>query len=114
MVGYKPHSPTWVRSRMGQQAPIMPAATPPPGPDPLFTGYTGAAGVLETVAVVGITGAAAWLGISIATTPFQPPTRRTLGWIGGVGSALLGVLYIAGKSGLNQAVNLPAVRVTPV
>lgn len=113
MVGYKPHSPTWVKAQMGQ-APVMPAVTPPPGPDPLFTGYTGAAGVLETIAVLGITGAAAWLGISTALSPFQPASRKTLGWIGGVGSALLGVLYLGGKSGLNQVASLPAVRVTPV
>ena len=38
---------------------------------------------------------------------------RAAGWVGGVGSAVLGLLYLGAKSGLNDQIGLPAVRVTP-
>lgn len=114
MLSYKP-----VPFKMGQQAmPQAPASTPgtvpPPSPDPLFTGYTGVPGILETLLVLGATGAASWLGITTALDKISPQPKKIAGWVGGVGAALAGLLYLAGKTGLNQIAGLPAVRVTPV
>lgn len=113
MLAFKP-----VPFKMGQLpgAPPGPGspAVPPPSPDPLFTGYTGTLGIIETLAVLGITGTAAYLGITSATEKDASRTKQAVGWVAGVGSALLGLLYLGGKSGLNQVASLPAVRVTPV
>lgn len=112
MLSYKP-----VPFKMGQQvmpqAPASPAV-PPPSPDPLFTGYTGTPGILETLLVLGATGAATWLGITTALDKSSSQPKQIAGWVGGVGAALAGLLYLAGKTGLNQIAGLPAVRVTPV
>lgn len=104
MIDYKP-----VATRLAATA----VPIPPPSPDVLYTGYTGAPGILETLAVLGITGAAAWVGITTGLDKSANKTRQYAGWVGGVGSALLGLLYLGGKSGVNQMVSLPAVRVTP-
>lgn len=106
MIDYKPVA---VKKSMGANAiPI-----PPPSPDVLYTGYTGAPGVLETLVVLGVTGAAAYIGITTGLDKSANKTRQYAGWVGGVGAAILGVLYLGGKSGVNQMVSLPAVRVTP-
>jgi hypothetical protein len=91
-------------------ATILPA--PPPGPDALYTGYTGAPGALESLAVIAVTAAAAWVGITTALET-SDKKKKIAGWVGGVGSALFGLLYLGGKTGLNQMAYLPAVRVTP-
>jgi hypothetical protein len=111
MIAYKP-----VPFKMGQAMPSAPASSAvlPPSPDPLFTGYTGVPGILETLLVLGATGAAAWLGITTALDKNSSKPKEIAGWVGGVGAALAGLLYLAGKSGLNQIAGLPAVRVTPV
>ncbi len=90
-----------------------PVIVPPPGPDVLYTGYTGVPGVFETLAVLGIAGTAAYVGIQTARAPGQTKSMKYAGWIGGIGSALLGLLYLGGKTGMNQVVSLPVVRVTP-
>jgi hypothetical protein len=90
-----------------------PIPAPPPGPDALYTGYTGAPGALESLAVVAVTAAAAWIGITTALDKSSDQKRKIAGWVGGVGSALFGLLYLGGKTGLNQMAYLPAVRVTP-
>lgn len=87
---------------------------PPPGPDPIFTEYSGMAGYVETLAVLAITGSAAWLSIRTALAFRQNPYIQAAGWVGGVGSALLGLFYVGAKSGLGSQVGLPAVRVNPV
>lgn len=104
MIAYQP-------ARHLSQAPAP--SVPPPDPDALFTGYTGLPGLLETAAVLGITGAATWLGIRSATGPTRDPYVKAAGWVGGIGSALLGLLYLGTKSGLAQQVGLPAVRIAP-
>lgn len=111
MIDYKP-----VALKLGQQAPPMPvgpASVPPPSPDPLYTGYTGFPGIVETLAVLAITSTAAVLGVTTGLDKSESQTTQVMGWVSGVGSALLGILYIAGKAGLNQSVGLPAMRVTP-
>lgn len=106
MIDYKPVA---FKPRMGANAiPI-----PPPSPDVLYTGYTGALGILETLLVLAATGSAAWLGITTALNKNESQTKKIVGWVGGVGAALAGLLYLGGKSGMNQMVSLPAVRVTP-
>jgi hypothetical protein len=85
---------------------------PSPGPDPIFTGYTGIPGFLEAVLVLTVTGAAAWIGIRTGMSRNSTPVRAA-GWVGGAGSALAGLLYLGAKSGLGTQVGLPAVRVTP-
>lgn len=106
MLDYKPVTH---RQRMGATAVLI----PPPSPDVLYTGYTGIPGVLETLLVVAATGSAAWLGITTGLNKNESQTKQIVGWVGGVGAALAGLLYLGGKSGVNQMVSLPAVRVTP-
>lgn len=89
-----------------------PALVPPPGPDPIFTGYTGIPGWIEAVLVLSVTGAAAWVGIRTGMAKGSQALRGA-GWVGGVGSALVGLLYLGAKSGLGGQIGLPAVRVTP-
>lgn len=108
MIAYKavPFKPL-----LGQ--PPASAPVPPPSPDVLYTGYTGIPGIFETLVVLGATGAAAWLGITTGLDKSASQTKKIAGWVGGVGAAIAGLLYLGGKSGLNQAVSFPAVRVTP-
>lgn len=106
MIAYKP-----VPFKMGQQ---LPTPVLPPSPDPIFTGYTGVPGAIETLLVLAATGAAAWLGITTALEKNVSQPKKIAGWVGGVGAALAGLLYLGAKSGLNQTAGLPAVRVTPV
>lgn len=87
-------------------------SVPPPGPDPIFTGYTGIPGFVEAALVLTILGAAGWSSFRAASTR-DTADRQIVGWIGGVGSALLGLLYLGAKSGLGDRIGLPAVRVTP-
>lgn len=93
---------------------VLGETVPPPGPDPIFTEYSGIAGYVETLVVLAVTGSAAWLGIRSALAPRQNPYVQAAGWVGGVGSALLGLFYVGAKSGLGSQVGLPAVRVNPV
>lgn len=106
MIKFKPPA---LKAHLG----AMPLPALPPGPDPLYTGYTGIPGALETLAVVAATGSAAWLGITTALDKSESQTKKIVGWVGGVGAALAGLLYLGGKTGLNQMAYLPAVRVTP-
>lgn len=87
-------------------------SVPPPGPDPIFTGYTGVPGFIEAVLVLTVTGAAAWVGIATGMGKGNS-TLKAAGWVGGIGSALAGLLYLGAKSGLGDRIGLPAVRVTP-
>lgn len=89
-----------------------PAQTPPPPIDPFYTSYDGILGVVESVVVLSALGAAAYLGISTGIRK-KDSTGKVVGWVAGAGSALLGLLYLGGKSGLGDVVGLPAVRVTP-
>jgi Trk-type K+ transport system membrane component len=82
-------------------------------PDFMLTGYTGFPSIVETVAVLAVTGAAAWVGIRTGLSKTAGRSLKYAGWVGGVGSALLGLLYVGGKSNLGSLINLPAVRVTP-
>lgn len=90
-----------------------PANVPPPAPDFLFTGYMGIPGIVESVLVLGVSGAAAWVGIRTALTEKKNDYLKAAGWIGGVGSVIIGLLYLGAKSGYGQIVGLPAVRVSP-
>lgn len=112
-------SPVAYRPFIGQGgAPMVrpaasPSAVPTPGPDPLFAGYGGLPGFVEALAVLAVTGAAGWVGIRAATGKARDPYVKAAGWVGGIGSILLGLLYLGGKSGVGQQVGIPAVRVTP-
>lgn len=111
MIGYQQaYRPAYARLSQGSSvAPVV----PPPSPDVLFTGYTGVPGFLEALAVLTITGAAAWAGIRTGMKRNENTYVKAAGWIGGVGAGLLGLLYLGSKSGVGQTVGLPAVRVTP-
>jgi len=98
--------------RMAQAAPLLPSA-PPAMPDFLLTGYTGVTGFLEGILVLAVTGAAAWVGIRTGLDKKAGKVLRAAGWVGGGGSALLGALYLAGKTGLSGGTGIPAVRVSP-
>lgn len=91
---------------------VVPTSSPPPDPDLIFVGFTGLPGVLETLAVIAVTGAATWTGIRAAQTS-REPYAKAVGWVGGVGSALLGLLYLGTKTGITGQVGLPTVRVAP-
>jgi len=110
MLGYQQtYRPAY--AKLAQPAP----AVPPPSPDFLFTGYTGVPGFLEALAVLSISGAAAWVGIRTGLSEKKNDYLKIAGWVGGVGSALIGILYLGAKSGVTQMVGLPipAVRVSP-
>jgi hypothetical protein len=108
MVRFQPVSLTVSRPRMAA-APLA----PPPAPDPIFVGFTGLPGFVETVLFTGIFGAAAWAGIHTGLSKKAGSTLKVAGWAGGIGSALAGILYLGAKSGLSEMVGLPAVRITP-
>lgn len=99
------------RSALHLGAPA-PSLAPPPPIDPLYTGYDGLAGSAEAIAMLGILGSATFLGIMYALSA-KSTQDKALGWISGVGSGLLGLLYLGGKVGISDYVALPAVRVVP-
>lgn len=98
--------------RPGLGAP-MPAAAPPPAPDVLYSGYDGVLGLLETILVLGATSAGAYVGIRTATGKESNPYIKAAGWVGGVGAALAGLLYLGEKTGVGEMIGLPAVRISP-
>jgi hypothetical protein len=120
------YRPTPFRRSLAQQAApaptpstpapaAAPAAAPTPAPAQVvvpYTEYSGVPGFLETVAVLAASGAAAWVGVRTGMKEKQNKTLKAAGWIGGVGSAVLGLLYLGQKSGMGAKVGLPAVRVT--
>lgn len=108
MITYKPVP---LKMGLGQAQALAPV--PPPPPDFLFTGYTGVPGFLEALAVLAIAGSAAWIGITTGMQRNLGDYRRAAGWVGGVGSALIGLLYLGAKSGISQQIGIPAVRVSP-
>lgn len=113
MIAYQQsYHPSYARAKLSQ-GPSSAAIIPPPSPDPLFTGYMGIPGFLEVIGVLTVSGAAAWVGIRTGMNEKKNPYLKIAGWVGGVGAALIGLLYLGGKSGVNQMVGLPAVRVSP-
>lgn len=116
MTGYQPIMSSRVRV-MGQDAGAAPesapAVTPAPAPAVIATEYSGVPGFLETVAVLGVSAAAAYVGIRTGRTKNNSKTIRTAGWIGGVGGALIGLLYLGSKTGVSQMAFLPQVRIVP-
>jgi hypothetical protein len=117
MVGYKPVSLNAGLGRVyavgvkSMAAPPNPAT--PSEPDFMFSGYTGIPGFIEALAVLTVTGAAAWVGIRTGMNEKKNGYLKISGWVGGIGSALIGVLYLGAKSGVGQMVGAPAVRVSP-
>jgi hypothetical protein len=76
---------------------------------PTYSGYTGVPGALETLVVLGVAASAAWVGVRTGMSK-QPNTLvKTAGWVGGIGSGLLGLLYLGQKAGINSG--LPKVQV---
>lgn len=111
MLGYKPVS---VIARPYSRLAAPPSnLAPPPAPDVLFAGYSGAPGFVETVTVLAVSASAAWIGIRTALGTDRNPYVKAAGWVGGVGAALIGLLYLGGKSGISETVGLPVVRVAP-
>jgi hypothetical protein len=39
--------------------------------------------------------------------------NRIAGWVGGVGGALIGLLYLGSKTGVTRTIALPQIQVTP-
>jgi hypothetical protein len=108
MIDYK-ETARPIRSMLSQALP----AVPPPAPDVLYTGYTGWSGFAEALTVITVSSAAAWVGIRTGLSEQQNPYARIAGWVGGVGSALIGLLYVGGKAGLTNWLPLPSVRIVP-
>jgi len=112
MIAYQQaYRPVYTALAQASTSPSTPAV-PPPAPDFLFTGYTGIPGFIEMVSVLTITGAAAWVGIRTGLREKGNDYLKVAGWVGGVGSALLGVLYLGGRTGVTTLVGLPAMRVS--
>jgi hypothetical protein len=112
------YSPVFARrSSIGQAAPTAaPAAAPAQAPAVVqtpatVTTYQGVPGFVETVAVLGVSAAAAYTGIKAGMNKGNNKTNRIAGWVGGVGGALIGLLYLGGKTGVSQQVKLPSVQV---
>src|SRR4029077_14131776 len=105
MISYQPtYRPAYARLAQGS----LPANVIPPAPDFLFAGYSGITGFLEAIAVLTVSGAAALVGIRTGMNEKKNDYLKIAGWVGGVGSALIGLLYLGGKSAVNQMVGLPA------
>lgn len=114
MISYRPAP---FATRLGQEAaapapaaPVAPVAAPAAAPAPVYIAYTGVPGFLETVVVLGVVASAAWIGIRTATSKQKNPYVKTAAWVGGIGSGVLGLLYLGQKTGMKSG--LPAVRVT--
>lgn len=99
---------------MGQIQPAAASIAPAPTPtiDAVFAGYQGIPGLLATLGVLTVAGSAAWLGINTALKT-EDKTKKYVGWVGGIGSALLGLLYLGQKSGFTIGTGVPAVNVYP-
>lgn len=114
MIGYQQtFKPSFAKARLAQSS-LSAAPVPPPAPDPIFIGYTGVPGFFEVLGVLAVSGSAAWVGIRTGMSEKKNVYLKAAGWVGGVGSVLIGLLYLGAKSGLNQVVGIPGVRVTPI
>lgn len=105
--------------KMGQQAPApaTPAAPAAPAvvtpPVITTTNYTGVPGFIETVLVLGVSAAAAWTGVRAGMNKGNKQVERAAGWVGGVGAALIGLLYLGSKTGVTSMTALPQIKVSP-
>lgn len=106
MIAYRPPAfrPAFAR-RLSQETPV---AAPPAPITVAPRSYTGVPGVIETLAVLAISGAAAWTGVRAGMK--EKGLLKYAGWIGGVGSALIGLLYLGAKADIG---GLPQVYVVP-
>lgn len=109
MIAYQPVYARRV-GPMGQNGAPAPVA-----PTPIVVNeYKGVPGFIETVAVLGASAAAAYTGIKAGMSKTTNKKLRTIGWIGGIGGALLGLLYLGTKTGVSSNVSLlPQVKVSP-
>lgn len=91
------------------QAPRALAQEAAPAPVAVTTqGYQGFPGIVETLLVLGLSGAAAYTGVRTGLNKSATKLNRGLGWAGGLGSALLGILYLGAKANVG---GIPQVRV---
>lgn len=81
----------------------------PPAP---VTSYTGLPGLIETAGILGVLSAATWVGIR---TGMQSKDNlvKAAGWVAGVGSIALGLMYLGAKSGYGSEVGIPGLEVGP-
>lgn len=112
MLPYRPASSARLGTPIRLSAEAV-ALVPPPLPDMMITGYEGLGGFIESAAILSVLAAASWAGIRTGMGA-STKTLKAAGWIGGIGSGLLGVMYLGAKSGLHQVVGLPTLRVSPV
>ena len=114
----QPYTPVYATRKItpvklaGNELSATASPAPTPTIDAIFAGYQGIPGWITTLGVLAVTGAAAWVGIK---TGLQSGGKvaKTAGWVGGVGSALLGLSYLGQKSGLTIGTGAPAVNVYP-
>ena len=103
--------------KMGQQAPAAPETPAAPAavtpPVVTATSYTGVPGFVETLLVLGVSAAAAWTGVRAGMNKGNKQVERAAGWVGGVGAALIGLLYLGSKTGVTSMTALPQVKVSP-
>lgn len=101
MINYRP-APNVFERNMGQ---ATPAAPPTIVVQP--QNKWSIANTIEALAVVGVTGLAAYSGIKSGLNE-RRKTQKAMDLTYGIGSAVLGVLYLGGRFGLG----IPAVRIT--
>jgi len=104
-----PYKMTHVWPHLAQAQSLSEVPSPVPPLDPTFTGFPG---TIESLGVIAILAASAWAGIRIGIETSKTPLK-VAGFVGGIGSAALVLLYMGTKIGIVQDLGLPAVRVSP-
>lgn len=100
MINYRPATNVFTRN-MGQAAPAAPPTVVVPPQNKWSIANT-----IEALAVVGVTGLAAYSGIKSGMKASKT-NQKAMDLTYGIGSAVLGVLYLSGRFGLG----LPALRI---
>lgn len=102
MVPYRPPAFAPAFPRLGQEAEPAPVPARAPG------GYTGIPGVVETLAVLGISAAAVYTGVRAGMRE-RETLPKYAGWVGGIGAGVIGLLYLGTKA--LGTTGLPEVRI---
>lgn len=115
MTPYKPAFSNRQASMGQSPLPMISPSSAPPAVgtvDAVFAGYEGVPGILASIALLGVTASAAYVGIKTGLNS-QDTLMKAAGWVGGVGSALMGLFYLGQKSGLSIGTPVPSLSVYP-
>lgn len=109
-VPYAPPRPRLVPAPRLAQAPA--AEVGPELPPAPVTSYTGLPGLIETAGILGVLSAATWVGIRTGMKG-DGNLVKAAGWVAGIGSIALGLMYLGAKSGYGADVGIPALEILP-